>query len=104
MGGGKYSDVFAAWPTAEISFMDPEPGINVVYNLRKEDNPERFEKILGHMTRDTEPWDAAGIFGVHDIIDPAETRDYLIRMLDMHRDRLHGNIGRRLLHAWPTSY
>ena len=35
MGAGKYSDVFAAWPTAEISFMDPEPGIRIVSRSKK---------------------------------------------------------------------
>ena len=104
MGGGKYSDVFAAWPTAEISFMDPEPGIHVVFNLRKEDDPEQFEKRLADMAKNTEPWDAAGIFGLTDIIHPEETRAFLIRMLDLHRDRKRGGIGRHLLHAWPTSY
>ncbi len=104
MGGGKYSDVFAAWPTAEISFMDPEPGINVVYNIKKEDDPEKFEKLFDEMGKNTGPWDAAGIFGVNEIIDPAETRNFLIRMLEIQRNPRRGGIGRHLLHAWPTSY
>ena len=104
MGGGKYSDVFVAWPTAEISFMDPEPGINVVYNVKKENDSEAFEKLLDEMTKNTEPWDAAGVFGVNEIIDPAETREFLIHMLDCHRNRRRGGLGKHLLHAWPTSY
>ena len=104
MGGGKYSDVFVAWPTAEVSFMDPEPGINVVYNIKKEDDPEKFETSFDEMARNTEPWDAAGIFGVNEIIDPGETRNFLIRMLEMQRNRRRGGIGLHLLHAWPTSY
>ena len=104
MGGGKYSDVFVAWPTAEVSFMDPEPGINVVYNVKRERDPEAFDRLLKDMTKNTEPWDAAGIFGINDIIDPAETRGFLIRMLALHHDRARGGISRHLLHAWPTSY
>ena len=104
MGAGKYSDVFAAWPTAEISFMDPEPGIRIVHGVKKDDDPERFEQLLDSMTRGTEPWDGAGIFGVNDVIDPKDTRAYIIRMLDLHRNRLSGGIGRRLLSNWPTSY
>jgi acetyl-CoA carboxylase carboxyltransferase component len=104
MGGGKYSDVFVAWPTAEISFMDPEPGINVVFNLKKEDDPEKYGKLLDEMSKNTEPWDAAGIFGVNEIIDPAQTRNYLIQMLQMHLNRRRGGLSRNLLHAWPTSY
>jgi acetyl-CoA carboxylase carboxyltransferase component len=104
MGGGKYSDVFVAWPTAEISFMDPEPGINVVFNVKKEDNPKEFEKLRDEMAKNTEPWDAAGIFGVNEIIDPAQTRNFLIQMLQMHLNRRRGGLGRHLLHSWPTSY
>lgn len=104
MGGGRYSDVFVAWPTAEISFMDPAPGVNVVYNLRREDDPVRFEHLFQDMSRSTEPWDAAGVFGLNDIIDPAETRSYLIRMLEIHRNALGRGLSRHLLHAWPTSY
>ncbi len=104
MGGGRNSDVFVAWPTAEISFMDPEPGINVVFNLKKEDDPERFSQLLGQMAKDTEPWDAAGIFGVNEIIDPTETRDFLIRMLKLHHNRRTAGIGKHLMHSWPTSY
>ncbi len=104
MGGGRYSDVFAAWPTAEISFMGLEPGINVVFNLRREDDPERFQGLLHQMAKDTEPWDAAGTFGVNEIIEPAETREFLVRMLAFHRDRRTGAVGQHLLHNWPTSY
>ncbi len=104
MGGGKYSDVFAAWPTAEISFMDPEPAISVVHNVKREEDPEAFGGLLDEMARNTEPWDAAGVFGVNEIIDPAETREFLIHMLNCHRDQRRGGVGRHLLHAWPTSY
>ena len=40
MGGERNSDLLVAWPTADISFMDPEPAIHVVYNLKKEDDPK----------------------------------------------------------------
>lgn len=104
MGGGRNSDLFVAWPTADISFMDPEPAVNVVYNLKKEDDPERFEKLLQEMTLNTEPWGAAGGFGVQDIIDPVETRDFLIKMLALYQNRLTKGIGNHLMHNWPTSY
>jgi len=104
MGAGKYSSAFVAWPTAQISFMGLEPAINVVHNLKREDDPERFEALLAQMGKDTEPWDGAGIFGLTDVIDPTETRDYFLRMLDLHQNRLNGGIGRHLLHNWPTSY
>jgi acetyl-CoA carboxylase carboxyltransferase component len=104
MGGGRNSDTIVAWPTAEISFMDPETGINVVYNLRKEDDPQKFAEKMKVMDLDTEPWGAAGIFNVNDIIEPAKTREWLISMLEYHHDYRTNGIGRHLMHCWPTSY
>jgi acetyl-CoA carboxylase carboxyltransferase component len=104
MGAGKYSTVIAAWPTAEISFMSPEPGINVLFNLKQEDNPEKFEELKQMMSKNSEPWVGAGIFGLHDIIDPRETRDFLIKMLAIHCNRPQGHVGKHLMHNWPTSY
>jgi len=104
MGGGRNSDTIVAWPTAEISFMAAETGVNVVYNLRKEDDPEKFAELVSVMNKDTEPWEAAGIFNVNDIIKPEKTRDWLIQMLEYHINHQTGGIGKHLMHAWPTSY
>lgn len=104
MGAGKYSTVIVAWPTAQISFMSPEPGINVVFNLKKEDDPEKFEELMQIMNKNSEPWVAAGIFGLHDIIDPRETRKFLIKMMEIHCNHPKGHIGKHLMHNWPTSY
>ncbi len=104
MGAGKYSSAFAAWPTARLSFMGPEPALNVVYSITRKEEPEKFQEMLSRMEQEVEPWDAAGIFGLNDIIEPARTREYLIRMLELHTDRLRGGIGRHLLHNWPTTF
>jgi acetyl-CoA carboxylase carboxyltransferase component len=104
MSAGKYSSAFAAWPTAQISFMGPEPALSVVYNLRKEDDPQQYAEMLSQIEKDIEPWDAAGVFGLNHIIEPAQTRSYLISMLNLHHDRRREGMGRHLLHNWPTSY
>ena len=39
-----------------------------------------------------------------DVIDPRDTRDWLIRMLEIHRMRLTGGVGEHLMRTWPTSY
>jgi acetyl-CoA carboxylase carboxyltransferase component len=104
MGAGKASDVIVAWPMAQISFMDPSPGIHVVYNIREEDDPEKYKELLTEMNKNTEPWPAAGIFGVNDIIDPRQTRDYLIEMLEWHTNHTTKGVGQHLLHNWPTSF
>jgi len=37
------------------------------------------------------------------VIRPEQTRDYLIRMLDVHRLRMTGGVGQHLMRSWPTS-
>ncbi len=62
------------------------------------------DEALERMNRDSEVWDIASIYAVQSVIRPEETRDYLIRMLEVHRLRLTGGIGAHLMRAWPTSY
>jgi methylmalonyl-CoA decarboxylase subunit alpha len=102
MGGGRNSDEVAAWPTAEISFMDAQFGVRIVHG--KEPGDEGFDDLLAQMKRDSAVWDAASVYAVQSVIQPRETRDYLIRTLEVHRMRLTGGVGQHLMRAWPTSY
>ena len=86
MGGGRNSDEVAAWPTAEVSFMDPTFAVRVVHGLSP--GEPGFDDAFAQMSKDSEPWDIAGIYAVQSIIEPHATRDYLIRMLDVHRLRM----------------
>lgn len=104
MGGGRNSDTIVAWPSAEISFMDPETGINVVYNLKKSDDPEKYSEKMKIMGKDTAPWEAAGIFNLNDVIDPRKTRAWLADMISYHKNLKSGGIGKHHMHCWPTSY
>src|SRR5258708_12225953 len=83
MGGGAHNDAMVAWPTAEVSFMDPVFATSIVHNKTARD--DGFEDALAHIQKDLEIWDMARIFSAHDVIKPQETRDFLIRMLDLHR-------------------
>lgn len=102
MGGGRNSDEVVAWPTAEVSFMDPTFAVKIVHGLLPGD--DGFDEAFAQMNRDSEPWDMAAMFAVQSIIQPHETRDYLIRMLEVHRQRLSNDVGQHLMSAWPTSY
>jgi acetyl-CoA carboxylase carboxyltransferase component len=102
MGGGRNSDEVAAWPTAEVSFMDPTFAVKVVHDLSPVD--PGFDAAFAQMSKDSEPWDIAGIYAVQSVIEPHTTRDYLIRMLDVHRLRMSGGVGQHLMRSWPTSY
>jgi acetyl-CoA carboxylase carboxyltransferase component len=102
MGGGRNSDEFAAWPTAEVSFMDTRFAAQVVFGLTPD--AEDFPSALSTMERDSAVWDIASSYAVQSVVAPAETRDYLLRMLDVHRLRLTNGVGQHLLRTWPTSY
>ncbi|MCU0949607.1 MAG: methylmalonyl-CoA carboxyltransferase [Burkholderiaceae bacterium] len=102
MGGGRNSDEVAAWPTAEVSFMDPQFAVKVVHGL--DPGEPGFDEALAKMDRDNEVWDIASVYAVQSVIKPADTRSYLVRMLDVHQLRLTGGIGQHLMRAWPTSF
>lgn len=102
MGGGRNSDEVAAWPTAEVSFMDPTFAVKIVHGF--EPGQPGFDEAFERMNKDSEPWDMAGIFAVQSVIRPEDTRDYLIRMLEVHRQRVSSGVGQHLMHAWPTSF
>ncbi len=102
MGGGRNSDEFVAWPTAEVSFMDPSYAVTVVHGLKPGD-PD-FDARLLDMRKDSSVYDIASIYAVQDVIRPEQTRDYLIRMLEVHQLRQTRGVGKHLLATWPTSF
>lgn len=102
MGGGRHNDEMIAWPTAEVSFMDPVYATGIVHG--KSPGDEGFEEALADIRKDIEVWDMASIYSVQDVVKPQETRDYLIRAFDIYRRRRSGGIGEHLMQTWPTSY
>ena len=102
MGGGKNSDEVAAWPTAEVSFMDTNFAVKIVHGLDRGD--PGFEEAVQAMNRDNEVWEMAAVHAVQSVIRPEETRDYLKRMLEVHRLEISHGIGEHLMRAWPTSF
>jgi acetyl-CoA carboxylase carboxyltransferase component len=102
MGGGKHNDEMIAWPTAEVSFMDPKFATSIVHGVNI--GEEGFEDALADIQKDSAVWDMATIFSLQNIVKPQETRDYLIRMLDVYRSRKNNGIGDHLMQTWPTSY
>jgi acetyl-CoA carboxylase carboxyltransferase component len=97
------ADALGVWPTAEASLMDPSVAVNVLHGIQREDDPARFTELEEQMKRDTSGYALASTFAAHDVIDPRESRHWLIRMLDIHRRRLSNGIGEHRLCAWPTT-
>ena len=105
MGAGGTVEEIAAWWTADVSFMDPRSAVSIVHGVEEGDDPEKFHKLVDEMrARGGSAYDLAAICGVKDVLDPRETRSYLIEMLNVHRLRLTNGVGEHLLQAWPTSY
>jgi methylmalonyl-CoA decarboxylase subunit alpha len=104
MAGGRNADEVAVWPTADLGFMDAAVSVNVLYGVRYQDDPERFEQLKAEVGRDTSAWGLAELYEAQTIIDPRDTRDYLLRTLQIHRLRMKKGVGEHLLRNWPTSY
>jgi acetyl-CoA carboxylase carboxyltransferase component len=104
MACGKGADEVALWPTADLGFMDPAVSVNVLHGVRQEDDPERFNQLVAEVQRDTSAWALAELYEAQNVLDPRDTRDYLIRTLEVHRLRLKKGVGEHLLRNWPTSY
>ena len=104
MGAGGNADEVACWVTAEVSFMKPDFGARVVFGADPEKDPEAYQTAVDRMNRDTSAFDMAAVYTAQDVIDPRDTRDWLIRVLEVHRLRMTGGVGQHLMRAWPTSY
>ncbi len=101
--GGGIADVLGAWTTAEVSLMDPAVAVNVMHGVRQSDDPERFGSLLEEMQRDVSGYALASGFAAQDVIDPRESREWLIRMLRIHHRRMTNGIGQHRLGSWPTT-
>lgn len=97
------ADVVFAWPNAEIAVMGPNGAANIIFarEIAQSDNPEaiRAEKIEEYREKFANPYVAASMGMVDDVIDPRETRMKLIQSLEMMRNKKetrpnkkHGNI------------
>ena len=91
-----------AWPPAEVSFMDPNFATSIVHGV--DIGEEGFEEAVADIQKDSTVWDMATIFSLQNVVKPQETRDYLIRMLDVYRLRTNNGIGEHHMRTWPTSY
>jgi acetyl-CoA carboxylase carboxyltransferase component len=98
-GTGMGADAIYAWPGAEIGFMDPDVAVNVV--RPEATGPER-EQLIAQLAEATTPYDAAGVLGVDEVIDPATTRRTLAEDLDRLAGRRAPPPERRPLSYWST--
>ena len=99
------ADMVMAWPSAQIAVMGASGAVNIISSVKREirnaDDPAqvRAEKIAEYEETFNNPYVAASLGYVDDIIEPASTRQRVISALDMlstKRESLpakkHGNI------------
>lgn len=97
------ADMVFAWPSAEIAVMGPEGAANIVFKneIAASDDPvaTRNEKIEDYKAQFSNPYRAAEMGYVDDVIDPTTTRKMLVNAFDMLSSKRvslpakkHGNI------------
>ncbi len=100
---GIRADMVYAWPSAEIAVMGAQGAVNVVFRkeLANAEDPDakRAELIEDYEAKFNNPYRAAELGLVDDVIEPRETRTRLIRAFEMLRNKRenlppkkHGNI------------
>ena len=92
-------DYAIAYPTAEIAVMGPEGAVNIIHRaeLAKSLDPEKTRKALldDYREKFANPYNAAELGYVDEIIDPARTRPTLIRALEMCKNKRASNLPRK---------
>jgi propionyl-CoA carboxylase beta chain len=97
------ADVNVAWPTGEVAVMGAAAAVNIIFRrkIAEAEDPEakRAELIASYEGQFNNPMVAAEMGYIDDVIDPRETRPYLIKALEMihtkrpeRPPRKHGNI------------
>ena len=97
------ADQVFAWPSAEIAVMGPDGAANIIFKQEIDEAADpaaaRAAKIAEYKKSFANPYKAAVRGYVDDVIDPADTRNRLVRALSMllgkretRPARKHGNI------------
>ncbi len=81
------ADVVYAWPTAQISVMNKEAAVEILYaeELRTAENPKELRAIRmqEYEMHQTSPYIAASMGYIDDIIEPSTTRKRIVAALEM---------------------
>jgi acetyl-CoA carboxylase carboxyltransferase component len=100
---GTRGDLVLAWPSAELAVMGPDGAVNIIFRrelANAEDPAARKAELVTHYKEEfANPYVGAAFGHIDDIIEPRETRPYLINAIQMLRNKRdsnppkkHGNI------------
>jgi len=100
-GPGTGPDFVVTWPTGEAGFLDPDTAAEVAYGAMPE---EERRALKEEMIRDTSVYPLVQGYYLQDMIDPRETRNYIIQALNIIQNSQGKGIGKHLLANWPTKF
>ncbi|WP_173075386.1 acyl-CoA carboxylase subunit beta [Tenuifilum thalassicum] len=93
------ADVNFAYPMAEIAVMGPEGAVNILYRNKIDNEETRQQLIDEYRDKFANPYQAAELGYIDEVIYPKQTRAKLVQALEMTRTksqqnppRKHGNI------------
>jgi acetyl-CoA carboxylase carboxyltransferase component len=95
------TDFVYALPGAEVAVMGAEGAVEIVYRREITDNPERREELISeYLNKFSNPYIAAKLGYIDDVIQPTEIRSRLITDLELlsekrtqiHPPKRHGNM------------
>ena len=85
------ADYVMAWPTAEIAVMGAEGACNIIYRgeiaAAADPAAKRADLIAGYEAKFNNPYFAASLGAIEEIILPRETRKRIIAVLDAMKDK-----------------
>ena len=82
-------DVNLSYPMAEIAVMGADGAVNILY--RNSTDEKRKEAIEEYNTKFSNPYQAAELGFIDEIIMPRDTRAKLIQALDMAKNKSQSN-------------
>jgi propionyl-CoA carboxylase beta chain len=93
------ADYVMAWPTAEIAVMGAEGACNIIYRaeIKAAEDPaaRRAELIAGYEEKFNNPYFAASLGAIEEIIHPRETRKRIIAVLDAMKDKKEARLDKK---------
>lgn len=84
-------DYNIAWPTAELAVMGPDGAVNIIYrkDIERAEDPEAVRQrfVDDYEEKFANPYIAASLGYIDDVVVPSETRPLLIKALEMLMDK-----------------
>ena len=93
------ADYVMAWPTAEIAVMGAEGACNIIYrneiSAAKDPAAKRVELVAAYEEQFNNPYFAASLGIIEEIIAPRDTRKRIIALLDALKDKKEARLNKK---------